>query len=287
MVYHILVKPASYEYHRAHDLEHALELLGELGEDAKPLAGGQSLVPMMNFRLARPSALIDLARLDELRYLRPVGDGLRIGALTTHRTVETATLPGGFGVLSRAARWIGHYPIRSRGTIGGSLAHGDATAEWCVLAVLLDARIVLRGPRGQRTVPAAEFFHGFLSTAAEPGELITEVVFPSPAPRAALTEFAQRQGDFGLVVVAVALETEGGHCRAARVAAGGVGSAAQRLPAVEQALAGAELTERAFAEAARAGVAELEPPEDIHASAGYRRTLTATLLRRACLEAGA
>src|SRR5207244_521455 len=131
-------------------------LLGELGPDAKILAGGQSLVAMMNFRLARPSALVDITRITGLDYLRQGHDGLRVGALTTHRAVEKAKLDG-FGVLPKAARWIGHYPIRCRGTFGGSIAHGDATSEWCVLAVLLDAMIVLHGPKGRREVPAAEF----------------------------------------------------------------------------------------------------------------------------------
>ena len=143
---------------------------------------------MMNFRLARPTALVDVSRIKGLSYLRAdENDGLRIGALTTHRTVETSRDPAvlsDFGVLPRSARWIGHYPIRSRGTFGGSIAHADPASEWCLLAVLLAARIVLTGPDGQRTVPAAEFFEGYYSTAAGPDEMITEIWFPSrPGPR--------------------------------------------------------------------------------------------------------
>src|SRR6266567_8740280 len=139
------VKPAPFAYHRAHSTEEAVGLLAELGDEAKILAGGLSLVPMMNFRLARPTALVDVSRIAGLSYLR-VGpaDGLRIGALTTHRAVEVSRDPAvlrGFGVLPRSARWIGHYPIRSRGTFGGSIAHADPASEWCLLAVLLDARV--------------------------------------------------------------------------------------------------------------------------------------------------
>ncbi len=159
------MKPAPFAYHRAHSVAEAVALLAELGDEAKILAGGLSLVPMMNFRLARPTALVDVSRIDGLSYLRaaPAGAdpaspadptmpvGLRIGALTTHRTVETARDPAvlnGFGVLPRSARWIGHYPIRSRGTFGGSIAHADPASEWCLLAVLLAGRIVLTGPAG-------------------------------------------------------------------------------------------------------------------------------------------
>src|SRR5579872_809229 len=183
-----VVKPAPFAYHRARSVDEAVALLAELGDEAKILAGGLSLVPMMNFRLARPSALIDVTKITGLSYLRADGSGLRIGTLTTHRTVETSRDPAvmaGFGVLPRSARWIGHYPIRARGTFGGSIAHADPASEGCLLA------LVLQGPAGQRVLPAAEFLQGFYTTAAEPDEMITEVWFPRPAPRAALSEFAE------------------------------------------------------------------------------------------------
>ena len=151
------MKPAQFSYYRAGDVAEALELLAGFDGEAKLLAGGQSLVAMMNFRLARPPALIDITRIGGLNYLRAGPDGLRIGALTPHRAVETTRDPAvldGFGVLPRSAHWIGHYPIRVRGTFGGSIAHADPASEWCLLAVLLEARIVLRGPDGERTVPA-------------------------------------------------------------------------------------------------------------------------------------
>ena len=218
------MKPAPFAYHRAHSVAEAVAPLAELGEEAKILAGGLSLVLMMNFRLARPTALVDVSRIDGLSYLRADaggqagadaagGAGLRIGALTTHRAVETSRDPAvlsGSGVLPRSARWIGHYPIRSRGTFGGSIAHADPASEWCLLAVLLAARIVLTGPDGQRTVAAADFFEGYYGTAAAADEMITEIWFPEPAKRAVLAEFAPRQGDFAVVAAAVSVDIADG-----------------------------------------------------------------------------
>ena len=162
------MKPASFAYHRAASVGEALELLAREGEDAKVIAGGQSLVPLMAFRLARPSALIDINRIAELRYVRRDGDALRIGALATHRDIETSAEPGvldGYSILPRAARFIGHYPIRTRGTFGGSIAHADPTSEWCMLARLLDAEIVVTGAEGSRTVTSSDFFRGVFTTA--------------------------------------------------------------------------------------------------------------------------
>lgn len=280
------MKPASFEYHRAHDVRGATELLAELGPDAKLLAGGQSLVSMMNFRLARPEALVDVRRVDGLRYLQADGDALRIGALTTHRAVETSTeLPGSFQVLPRAARWIGHYPIRTQGTIGGSLAHADSTAEWCLLAVLLGAEIAVRSTRGERTIEAEDFFHGFLTTALEPDEMIVEVRFPRPAPHAALTQFARRRGDFAIVAAAVSLDVADGRCRGGRVALGGVDAVPIRVPAAEAVLADVDLGAEAFTACAEAAAAAVEPGEDAHGSPEYRRKLTRALVFRACQEA--
>ncbi|MGH3435063.1 MAG: FAD binding domain-containing protein [Sciscionella sp.] len=282
------MKPASFAYHRAHDVRGATELLAELGEDAKIIAGGQSLVAMMNFRLARPSALVDIGRVDGLRYLRRDGDALRIGALSTHHAVEVADSPdvtGPFGVLPMAARWIGHYPIRTRGTIGGSVAHADSTAEWCLLAVLLGAEFVVRSVRGSRNIAAEEFFFGFLTTALEPDEMVVEVVFPRAAPHAALEEFAQRKGDFAIVAAAVSLDLAGGVCRGGRVALGGVDAVPVRIPEAEAVLAGAVPGEELFAACADAAASAIDPGSDSHGSADYRRTLTRTLIARACRRA--
>ena len=282
------MKPAPFAYHRAYDVHGAVELLAELGDEAKLIAGGQSLVAMMNFRLARPSALVDLGRIEGLRYVKRDGRALRIGALTTHHAVETDRgLADGFAVLPRAARWIGHYPIRTRGTIGGSLAHADPTAEWCLLALVLDAQIVAEGRQGRRTLPAGQFFQGIFTTALRPDEVIVEVVFPEPAPHAALTEFARRRGDFAIVAAAVSLELSGNTCRAAKVGVGGVDATPIRVPEAEQVLAGATLGPESLAETAEVAARVIQPGSDAHGSASYRRTLTRTLLVRALQEAAA
>lgn len=279
------MKPAAFTYHRAYDVIEAVELLAELGEEAKILAGGQSLVPLMNFRLARPSALVDITRVPGLSYLRRDTDGLRIGALTTHRAVETAAAPDvgdGFAVLPAAARWVGHYPIRCRGTFGGSVAHGDPVSEWCILAVLLEAVIALHGPRGRREVPATEFFHGFFTTAAEPDEMVVEVCFPHPAPQAALTEFAQRHGDFAIVAVGAQTTSRDGRCVGGRVVVGGV----DPLPVVlEPPVAGQPAAEETWRAAGDYVAQRIDPASDPHGSAEYRRRLTATLVARAFAEA--
>jgi CO/xanthine dehydrogenase FAD-binding subunit len=270
------VKPAPFSYHRARTVAGAVGLLTELGEDAKVIAGGQSLVAMMNFRLARPEHLIDIARIPGLDTISREGDALRIGALVTHHAVETAELGLDFRVLSDAMRWVGHLPIRTRGTVGGSLAHADATAEWCLLAVLLDAQIVVEGPAGRRSIPAGEFFQGVFTTALEPDELIVEVVFPRPAPRAALTEYAERRGDFAIVAAAVDLD-------APRIVLGGVASVPLRVPEAEAVLARGGTT----AEAAEAAAEAIDVRDEPGATAHYRRGLTRTLVTRACTEATA
>ena len=280
------MKPAPFAYHRAHSVAEAVALLAELGDEAKILAGGLSLVPMMNFRLARPTALVDVSRIDGLSYLRATPGGLRIGALTTHRTVELSRDPAvlnGFGVLPRSARWIGHYPIRSRGTFGGSIAHADPASEWCLLAVLLAARIVLTGPDGQRTVPAAGFFEGYYSTAARPDEMITEIWFPEPAKRAVLTEFAPRQGDFAVVAAAVSADIADGVCRSGRVVLGGVGPRPVEVNA--DPVSGQPATIQTWQAMGEHAAGQIDPPDDAHGDAGFRRTLTATLVCRALAEA--
>jgi aerobic carbon-monoxide dehydrogenase medium subunit len=280
------VKPAPFAYHRAHSVGEAVALLTELGDEAKILAGGLSLVPMMNFRLARPSALVDVTKIAGLSYLRVDDHGLRIGALATHRAVETSRDPAvidGFGVLPRSARWIGHYPIRSRGTFGGSIAHADPASEWCLLAVLLDAHVVLTGPQGHREVPAADFFQGYYTTAASPDEMLTELRFPRPEPNAVLTEFAPRQGDFAVVAAAVSVETEAGVCRSGRVVLGGVGP--QPVQVEAGALAGQRAGPDTWQAMGEHAASQIDPPDDTHGSSEYRRRLTATLVSRALAEA--
>jgi aerobic carbon-monoxide dehydrogenase medium subunit len=283
------VKPAAFEYHRASAVEDAVAKLTELGDEAKLLAGGQSLVPMMNFRLVRPSALVDVAGIPNLQYLEPHdGRGLKIGALTPHRWVEEMEAPElleGFSVLKRAARWVGHYPIRTLGTFGGSIAHGDPSAEWCLLAALLDAEVVAIGPGGERVILASDFFHGFFMTALEPDEMVVEVRFPQPAPNAALQEFARRAGDYAIVAAAVTLDIDDGKCRSARVVLGGVADVPLRLTEAERVLEGAEAGRAAFEEAGREAAKAVDPPSDVQGTAEYRRDLSAVMVRRALEEA--
>jgi CO/xanthine dehydrogenase FAD-binding subunit len=282
------VKPAPFTYHRTRSVAETVARLAELGDGAKILAGGQSLVPMMNFRLARPSALVDITRIPDLDYLRAGPDGLRVGALTRHRSIELCRDPAvldGFGVLPRSARWIGHYPIRARGTFGGSIAHADPASEWCLLAVLLGAQVALHGPGGQRTVPAAEFLLGYYTTAAEPDEMITEVLLPRPAGRAVLTEFAQRAGDFAIVAAAVLADIADGTVRAAGVVVGGVGPLPVRIDTAG--LAGQPASPQTWRAAGELAAAQVEPSSDSHGSAEYRKRLTATLVSRALAQAAA
>ncbi len=253
------MKPAAFTYHRVRSVTGAVELLTELAEEEpKVIAGGQSLVAMMNFRLARPGHLIDITGIDDLTDVAPDGDVLRIGALTTHRTVEKA----GLGVLSAAMRWVGHLPIRTRGTVGGSIAHADATAEWCLLAVLLDARIRVQGPAGEREIPAGEFFLGPFWTALEPDELIVELAFPWPLPRAALTEYADRRGDFAIVAAAVDVDH-------GRTVLGGVAP----IPLLVESLDAEEIAQG------------LDLRDEPGISAHYRRGLARTLVQRAVAQA--
>ncbi|MEB3370928.1 FAD binding domain-containing protein [Saccharopolyspora mangrovi] len=281
------MKPAAFSYHRAHDVPDAIGLLSEFadaGEDPKLIAGGQSLVPMMNFRLARPTALIDLGTLRRdpgMRSIRRDGAELVIGGLATHREVELARCLGPeFEVVSQAMRWVGHLPIRSRGTVAGSIVHGDATAEWCLLALLLDAVIVAEGPGGRRQIPAGEMFHGYYATAVESDEVVTQVRFTRGASGAALTEFARRHGDFATVDAAVSLDADGN-----RVVLGGVAPAPIRVPEAEAVLAGGPAGPELFAECGAAAAEAIDPPEDAAGSAAYRRRLARTLITEALQQA--
>jgi carbon-monoxide dehydrogenase medium subunit len=281
------MKPARFCYVRVDSVEEAVAVLAEHGHQARILAGGQSLAPLMHRRLLRPSALVDVGRLHHLRYLKREGDLLRVGALTRHHDIETVTDPAvtdGFAVLPEAAKLIAHYPIRTRGTVGGSIAHADPVAEWCLLAVLLDADVVLVGPDGERVVPAADFLIGRHATAAAPDEMVVEVRFP-PAPRAALCEFALRDGDFAVVAAAADVRLDGDRITAAKIAVGGVAGRPVRFPAAEESLAGASPSPAAFEQAAQLVAGATQPAGDIHGSAQHRRELAAELSARALQQA--
>ena len=281
------MKPAAFTYRRVGSPAEAVAALAEFGDEAKLIAGGQSLVPMMNFRLARPEALVDISRIDALRFVRSDGKGsLRIGALARHRDLERLNgnlRDQGFGVLPEAARHIGHYAIRGSGTFGGSLAHADPAAEWCMIAELLDAEITVLGPAGERTVSAADMFKGFLETDLRPDEMILEVRLRG-FDHTSIKEVCRRQGDFAVVAAAVALSISDGRCTEARVVLGGVGGSVVRVTSAEDALVGAAPSESSFA-AAAAAAAVINPPADLHGPPEYRRHLASVLVRRALIDA--
>jgi carbon-monoxide dehydrogenase medium subunit len=267
------VKPAPFEYLRAADVADAVSALAEAAGDGKILAGGQSLVPMLALRLARPTVLVDINGISGLAALTPTGDAVEVGALVRHRRLaEQHEHP----LLAEAARWIGHTAIRTRGTVAGSLAHADPSAELPVVALATDATATAVGPRGTRTVPAEELFLAPLMTSLSEQELITAVRFRRPT-RWGFAEFARRHGDFALVVAVVA-EIDG----AVRLALGGVGPVPRRTAAAEAVLAAGG---RASV-AADAAAAEIDPTADLHGSVAFRRALTAEMVRRALAAAG-
>lgn len=282
------MKPAPFEYAVARSPAEAAALLAGAGGEGKALAGGQSLVPMLNFRLLRPTLLVDLNRLSELAFVeaRPDG-GLRIGALTRHRILETdPVVAERFPVIPAAMRHVGHLAIRNRGTLGGSLSHADPAAELPMLALLLDGSIGALSPSGARAVPAAEFFVGPLATALRPHEIVTHVDLPALPEGTGwgFEECARRTGDFALAAVAALVTRAGDRCVAARIAMAGVGETPLRAGAAEAVLAGAPLDAGAIAAAAAAARDAARPMDDLHASADYRRHLVEVLTRRA-LEA--
>jgi carbon-monoxide dehydrogenase medium subunit len=285
------VKPARFSYQDPASVGEALEVLETYGADAKVLAGGQSLMPMMNFRLTRPTVLVDINRLGELAYIREQDGGLAVGALTRHRAVErSAMIARTYPPLSYAMRFVAHPPIRNRGTMGGSLSHNDPAAEWPLLAVTLDARLtVASARRGRQSVAARNFFVHYLTTALAPDDLLTEAWFPPWPPGAgwAFREVARRQGDFALVAVAVVVSSEQGRLRDVRIGVGGAGPTALRMTEAETMLQGRTGDGEAFREAAELAARAVDPPGDLHASPAFRRQLTRALVEEALTEAWA
>ena len=284
------MKPAPVDYVAAGSLEEALALLAEHGSDAKPLAGGQSLIPLLNFRLARPTVLVDLNGLDELSYVRSGdGGGLSIGAMTRHSRLENdPQVAGASPLLAAAAGFIAHPQIRNRGTLGGTLAHADPAAELPVASVALEARFRIVSAGGERWVPAAEFFVGLLTADLNPGELLVEVVVPAmPAGSGwAFQELARRVGDYAHAGVAAVLTRSGDACSRARLVYLSLGDGPMRARQAEQLLETQGISEQTIDEAATlAAQNEIEPTGDIHASAAYKRHLAKVLTRRALTEA--
>jgi carbon-monoxide dehydrogenase medium subunit len=281
------VKPASFEYHAPSGADEAVALLAEYGDEAKAIAGGQSLVPMLALRLAAFGHLVDLRRLDELRGIERRADGsVWVGAGTTQATVQRSDgIRAAVPLLARATPLIGHFQIRSRGTVGGSLAHADSAAEYPAVALTLDAEVQTLSPRGRRTIPAAAFLTGVWSTALAEDELLTGVTFPPWNGRCgfAIEEFARRSGDFAIAGATVALRL-GADGRLDRCAIGlfGLGPTASRARPTETALLGSEPAEADADEIGRSATTGLDAvPRDLHGSASYRTRVGAAMVARA------
>lgn len=284
------MKPAPFAYLAPETLDEALELLTLHGEEAKPLAGGQSLVPAMSFRLAQPAVLVDLGRIPGLTGIEETGEGLRIGAMTRQRAVERSPLVARLAPLvAETLPSVAHPQIRNRGTFGGSLAHADPAAELPAVARVLGARFRLVSNRGERWLDADDFFTGLFETALEPGELLCDVVLPSlPAGSGwAFEEMARRHGDYALVGVAATVRLARGSLVGARIGLLSVGEGPVRSVAAEKLLEGASPNASLFESAAAAVADSIDPPSDLHASADFRRHLAKVLTRRVLDRASA
>jgi carbon-monoxide dehydrogenase medium subunit len=278
------VKPAPFDYIAPRSLDEALGVLASSGGDAKILAGGQSLLPLLNMRLASPRRLVDLNRVPELAYIHEHDGGYAIGAMTRDSAVERdPSITRAVPLLAEAIGYVGHAAIRNRGTIGGSIAHADPSAELPAVALCLDARLTIQGPRGARTIGANDLFLGYLATSLEPDELLTEVWFPKAAPNTgrAWLEFARRHGDYAIVGIGVTLTTEREAISEARIVATGVGGMPVRATAAETILAGSPPEPARTQAAIDALRGAIEPDTDVHATAAYRRHLAGVLLDRA------
>jgi carbon-monoxide dehydrogenase medium subunit len=278
------MKLPAFEYACPATINEAVALLAGAAGDARPLAGGQSLVPMMAFRIAQPSLLVDLRRLPGLKEIKIGADGVRIGAMVRWRDIlDDRRLDTVHPLLKEAVTHVAHYQIRNRGTVGGSLAHADPASEMPGIAQTCDAAISVIGPNGMRAIAAKDFFKGALTTALEPSEIITEVHLPAwPAGRRwGFLEFARRRGDFAMAGIALFYDIQGGKVANAHIGVIGVGDHQRRLPKAEAFLNGRAVDEALAVKVGEAAAAEVEPQQDIHASAAYRRALTGTLTERA------
>jgi|FaiFalDrversion2_1042247.scaffolds.fasta_scaffold00236_6 carbon-monoxide dehydrogenase medium subunit len=280
--------PATFEYVRAHSVEEAIRLLQQYGDRAKLLAGGHSLLPLMKLRLAQPEVLIDLSRVQELRGIRGDTGALLIGAMTTHDEIARSPIvQQQCPLLAETAAQIGDVQVRNMGTIGGSLAHADPAADYPAAVLALEAEIQCQGPGGVRTVKATDWFVDLLTTALQPGEVVTQVRVPvrKPGQGSAYVKMPHPASGYSLIGVACLVTLEGNVCREARVAITGVGPKAVRLGKVEGTLVGKVLDEAAVAEAAKLAADGLEATDDLYASAEYKRHLATVYTKRAVLRA--
>jgi carbon-monoxide dehydrogenase medium subunit len=282
------MKPPAFDYIAADSIAMAVAALAQAGDDAKIIAGGQSLVPMLNFRMLRPSILVDINRIAGLDVIEETGGAIRVGALTRHYQLETSPLVARhLPVLSCAMTHVAHLAIRNRGTIGGSLAHADPAAELPMMALLLDAELRVASASDERTVATRDFFLGALTVDLAPGEIITEVVLPKLPPRTGwgFAEVARRHGDFALAAVAATLTVSGGAIEQARIALTGVGPTALRATEADGLLIGHALEPDLTNRVTEAIRATIEPETDLHASSDYRRHLAGVLTGRALVAA--
>src|SRR5262245_47888744 len=279
------MKPPRFDYVAPQKLDEVLAVLAQHGDRARVLAGGQSLIPLLNFRLARPEMLVDVNRVGELAYIRASDTGVAIGALTRQHALERSELVRArVPVVAEACRLIGHLPIRHRGTVGGSLAHADPASELPAVMVALEAELLVVDKAGRRAVAAGEFFTGILTTSLRPGELLSEIRVRALPPRTggAFLEIARRAGDFALVgVAALVTLDEAGRTAQARLALCGAGPTPVRARQAEQALAGERPEGRVLDEAAELAAAATDPPSDVHASAAFRKKLARHVARQA------
>ena len=278
------MKLPPFEYACPTSVSEAVALLASHEGEAKPLAGGQSLVPMMAFRVASPSLVVDLRKLAELRQIKISDEGVTLGAMVRWREIlDDARLRTVQPLLVAAVEHVAHYQIRNRGTVGGSIAHADPAAEMPGIVLTCDAKIAVTGKAGARVIDAANFFEGPLMTALKSDEIITEIRLPTwPAKRRfGFQEFARRRGDFALAAALLFYDDDGGKARNAHVGAIGVADTPVRLPAVEQVLNGSAIDEATIAKAEAAASASVDPSDDIHASGAYRKALVGVMVERA------
>ena len=284
------MKLPPFDYACPTSISEAVALLASHDGDAKALAGGQSLVPMLAFRVAQPSLLVDLRKLTELRRITIAPDGITLGAMVRWREIlDDARLRTAHPLLVAAVEHVAHYQIRNRGTVGGSMAHADPAAEMPGIAVTCEAEIAVVGKAGPRTIAAADFFQGPLMTALAPDEILTEIRLPAwPAQRRfGFREFSRRRGDFALAAAMLFYDEAGGKARNAHAGAIGVADRPLRLVAVEEALDGNAIDEATIARAEAAASASVDPADDIHASGAYRKALVGVMVERALRAAAA
>ncbi len=282
------MKAAPFGYHVPESVDAAVSLLGKFSGEAKVLAGGQSLVPMLALRLSRPEQLVDINRVPELSEVRREGGTLVVGATTRHVSLmHDPLIADSVPLLAKAAPHIGHFQIRNRGTVGGSTAHADSAAELPAVARALDAEFEVRGPNGTRLIPAEEFFVTTFVTTLEPDEMVVAVRFPIWAPGAgfAVSEVARRHGDFALAGAVAGVEIDDGRISRAAIALIGMGSIPVRAEAAERELTGARVDGLDLAALGRLAVSETDPPADVHAGSRYRTKVGATTVERALAEA--